>query len=136
MADVVVNLKDIDAAIFDGISDNKELRRAFDDLIDDVEHTWKMLSPKPGSADHRYATGDYLAHIKKKKLSRWYRGHMKNLLRKGIPIGMVYNDSDIAHFVEYGTGPDNPDSRSPFGPDTPTPEFAPMRRTYARFLLK
>lgn len=135
MADVRVSLKEIDDAIFEGIEDNKELRRAYDDFIDDVHTTWVNIWVASGP--HPYATGDYLKRIKKRKLSKWYRGHMRNYLKrhKGMPIGQVYNDSDIAHLVEYGTGPDNPDSRSPWGPNTPTPEFAPMRKTYARFLI-
>lgn len=134
MADVRVSLKEIDDAVWEGIEDNKELRRAYDDFVDDVHTTWVNIWVASGP--HPYATGNYLAHIKKAKLSKWYRGHMRNFLNrfKGMPIGQVYNDSDIAHFIEYGTKIDNPDSRSPWGRFTPTEEFAPMRKTYARFL--
>lgn len=144
MADTVkVSLREIDDAIFDGIEDNKELRRAYDDLIDDIHTTWVNLWTSSGP--HPYTTGDYLAHIKKVKLTKWYRGHVRNYLKKnqGMPIGQVYNDSPVAHFVEYGTKEDKPGSKANwigldgqrhFGPNTPTPEFAPMRKTYARFL--
>jgi hypothetical protein len=37
-----------------------------------------------------------------------------------------------AHIVEYGSGPDTKQG-SPFGPDTPTPEFAVMAKTAAAF---
>lgn len=131
--EVRVSLKEIDDAIFDGIENNRELRRAYDDLVDDIHTTWVNLWVASGP--HPYATGNYLAHIKKVKLSRYYRMRVRNYLKRyGLPIGQVYNDSPIAHFIEYGTGPDKPDSRSPWGPNTPTPEFAPMRKTYARFL--
>lgn len=135
MAEVVVNLRDVQNAIFDGIEDNAELRRALDDFVDDVHTTWVNIWVASGP--HPYTTGDYLAHIKKTKMTKWYRGHVRNFLRKhgGLPIGMVYNDSDVAHFVEYGTGDDKPGGNSPFGPFTPTEEFAPMRRTYARFMI-
>lgn len=134
MADVKVSLKEIDDAIFEGIEDNRELRRAYDDLVDDVHATWVGFSPTPGK--NRYATGDYIEHIKKVKLSKWYRMHVRNYLKrhKGMPIGQVYNDSLHAHFVEYGTGPDDPGSHSPWGPDTPTDPQYVMRKTYLRFL--
>lgn len=132
-ADVEVNvsLRDIRNAIFDGIDDSKELRRAYRDFVDDVEDTWKRIWD---AMDHPYATGNYRAHIKKKMPRKYQR--IKSFLKHGIPIGSVYNDSPVAHFVEYGTGPDNPDSRSPWGPNTPTPEMAPMRRTAARYGAK
>lgn len=145
MADeVVVRLGDIDGAIFDGIEDNAELRRAFDDFVDDVHTTWVNLWVASGP--HPYSTGDYLAHIKKEKLSKYYRQNVRNYLKRhvGMPIGQVYNDSKVAHFVEYGTKADKPgghatwiglDGKRHFGPNTPTPEYAPMRKTYARFLV-
>lgn len=155
-AEVRINLRELDDAIFDGIADNKELRRAFDDLVDDVHATWVSLAPD-GSAtrgstvrqrymeyqerrnstdDHPYATGDYVRSIKKRKMSKWYRGHVRNFLRRfGVPIGMVYSDSPRAHLIEYGSGPDN-GGDSPWGPNTSTPIYAPMRKTYARFLAK
>jgi uncharacterized protein (TIGR02266 family) len=43
----------------------------------------------------------------------------------------VSTDNEHAGFIEYGTGPDNPGSRSPWGPNTPTPEFAPAAVTAA-----
>jgi hypothetical protein len=144
MADTVkVSLREIDDAILDGIEDNGELRRALDDFVDDIHTTWVNIWVASGP--HPYSTGEYLAHIKKEKLSKWYRMHVRNYLKRhmGMPIGMVYNDSPIAHFVEYGTGPDKPgghatwiglDGVRRFGPNTPTPEYAPMRKTYARFL--
>lgn len=134
MADVRVSLREIDDAVWEGIEDNKELRRAYDDFVDDIHTTWVNIWVASGP--HPYTTGDYLAHIKKAKLSKWYRGHMRNFLTrfKGMPIGQVYNDSDVAHFVEYGTEADKPGGHSPWGPNTPTEKFAPMRKTYARFL--
>ena len=33
--------------------------------------------------------------------------------------------------LDNGTLPDKPGGHSPWGPDTPTPEFAPARRTTA-----
>ena len=50
-----------------------------------------------------------------------------------MPHYWVVNDDPKAIFIEYGTGPDKPGSKSPFGPDTPTPEFAVAARTAAAF---
>lgn len=133
--DVKVSLSEVREGIFDGINSSRELRRAYRDFVDDVEETWKLIwdtdTQGASGALHPYQTGDYRAHIKK-VTPRWYQ-RIKKFLRDGIPIGSVYNDSDVAHFVEYGTDIDNPDSRSPWGPNTPTPEFAPMRKTAARY---
>lgn len=52
--------------------------------------------------------------------------------RDGLPRWWVGSRLWYFHFLEYGTGPDNPDSKSPFGPDTPTPEFAPFAKVAHR----
>lgn len=145
-AEVQVNISQLDDSIFDGIDNSRELRRAFNDFIDDVEamwkHIWEMdsqgrLAEELGVA-HPYSHGRYKAHIKKIKLAKFTR--IKTALKAGIPIGAVYNDDEVAHFVEYGTGPDKPgghgnwfdfEGNHHFSGDTPTPEFAPMRKTFA-----
>jgi len=38
--------------------------------------------------------------------------------------GVVGNTHWRAHMIEFGTKADAPGSKSPFGPDTPTPAFA------------
>ena len=139
MADeVVVKFSDIENAIFDGVSSNRELKRIMNRFVDDVEATWKhvwdttvegKLAEETG-IPHPYQTGDYREHIKKKKFSIMQRLAMKRAIKKGLLIGVVYNDSDHAHFIEYGTGPDKPGGHSPWGPNTPTPEMAVMRRTW------
>ncbi|WP_267294123.1 HK97 gp10 family phage protein [Mycobacterium hackensackense] len=52
--------------------------------------------------------------------------------RKGLPHWWVGTRLWYFHFIEDGTGPDNPDSKSPFGPDTPTPAFAPFGKVAHR----
>lgn len=37
--------------------------------------------------------------------------------------GVVGNNHWRAHMIEFGTKADKPGSKSPFGPDTPTPAF-------------
>lgn len=129
--EIVVDVGQIDNALFDGIDDSRELRHAYNRFLDDIEALWKTTWEESGvmtkEGHHFYQTGDYIAHIKTLKIP--YRKWAKKFLRDGVPMGVVYNDSDVAHFIEYGTEADYPESRSPWGPNTPTPEFAPMRKT-------
>jgi hypothetical protein len=132
---VVVKLGDIDDAIMEGINSNRELRRLIRDFIDETKDTWRVVWEASGvetkEGFHAYQTGDYVAHIKEEKRSLGQRLFPKWAKGDPIPVGIVYNDSEVAHWVEYGTLPDKPGGHSPWGPDTPTPEFAPMRRTKA-----
>lgn len=48
--------------------------------------------------------------------------------RRGMPAWWVGTRLWYFHFIENGTGPDKADSKSPFGPDTPTPEYAPFAK--------
>lgn len=137
--DIEVNYKEIESAIFDGLNSSRQIRRALDRFLDDIEETWKVfwdssmegvLAEKLGTP-HPYATGSYRSNIKKRKFSLGQRLFIKRTIRRGIPIGMVYNDDDKAHWIEYGTADDNAGSESPWGPYTPTPVFAPMQRTLA-----
>jgi hypothetical protein len=75
--------------------------------------------------DHPYDTGEYQNSIKVRQ-NRSERGRF-------MAGFTVYSDSPNANFIEYGTGPDKPGSRSPWGPHTPTPEFAPAGRTAHHF---
>lgn len=86
-------------------------------IAEDVQAVVKMLAPRPGTG-HPYATGDFLESIKIRQ-SRGIRGWF-------IAAYEVYSDHPNANFIEYGTGPDKPGSKSPWGPYTPTPEFAPF----------
>lgn len=142
MADVKVNIREIRKAFENETSISREFRRELKDFVDDVHDEWHdtwdrddqgKLAQELG-VNHPYQKGDYKAHIKKKRVVLATRLGFNRRFFNGIPIGQVYNDSDVAHFVEYGTDVDNPDSRSPWGPDTPTPEFATMRKTWAKFL--
>lgn len=69
-------------------------------------------------------TGKFAASIKVEK-----RGDGPN----GLPHYWVGTRDWRAHFIEYGTGPDPDDSQSPFGPNTPTPEFAVFAKIAAHF---
>lgn len=140
MADeVVVKFSDVQNAIFDGVSSNRELKRIINRFIDDVHDTWEnvwdeslegKLATELG-IPHPYQTGSYRAHIKKKKMTWAQKLWVKRAIKKGLLVGVVYNDDPKAHWIEYGTTVDKPGGHSPWGPNTPTPEFAPMRRTWA-----
>lgn len=52
--------------------------------------------------------------------------------RRGMPTWWVGTRLWYFHFIENGTGPDPADSHSPFGPNTPTPEFAPFAKVAHR----
>jgi hypothetical protein len=78
--------------------------------------------------DHPYDTGNYRDSIKVRQ-QRAPKGAKGGIGGRFLSAFEVYSDSDNANFIEYGTGPDKPGSRSPWGPWTPTPEFAPAART-------
>jgi hypothetical protein len=68
-----------------------------------------------------YATGAYAASIKMRQ--------MRGRLGRFMAGWEVYTDSPIAHFLEYGTKMDAPDTHSPWGRNTPTAVYAPAART-------
>lgn len=51
--------------------------------------------------------------------------------RNGLPRWWVGSKLWYFHFLEWGTGPDAKEG-SPFGKDTPTPEFAPFGKVAHR----
>ncbi|MBF4194669.1 hypothetical protein [Mycolicibacterium phlei] len=135
-----VNMREIRKEFENQLSKSKAFRREVRDFVDDVYDTWHKTwdrqregkLAKQLGIPHPYQTGNYKAHIKKKRVTLATRLGFGKLYRSGLPIGQVYNDSRVAHWIEYGTGPDKPGSRSPWGPNTPTPEFATMRKTWAK----
>lgn len=137
-----VNIREVRRAFENDLSASKEFRRELRDFVDDVHDAWNKTWNRQSQGklaheigvNHPYQTGDYKAHIKKKRITLATRLGFNTRFFNGLPIGQVYNDSDVAHFIEYGTDSDNPGSRSPWGPNTPTPEFATMRKTWAKFL--
>ena len=52
--------------------------------------------------------------------------------RNGLPSWWIGSRLSYFHFLEKGTGADKAGSKSPFGPDTPTPEFAPFAKVVHR----
>lgn len=79
---------------------------------------------------HPYQTGRYRDSIKV------VQDRVPGGRREGgryLSAWKVVATSFDANFIEYGTGPDKPGSKSPWGPYTPTPEFAPAARTAHHF---
>lgn len=81
--------------------------------------------------DRGYATGEFVASIKvERNRSRLGRFVGKS---RGLPAWRVVTHDPKAHMLEYGTDIDNPDSRSPWGRFTPTPEYATFAKTAFHF---
>lgn len=139
MAEVIVNGNQIGDALLSGVASNKELRRRTKEFIYECGETWRMVwttsmegvRAKELGVPHPYETGDYLAHIKTKQLTWDESQFIRSALKAGLLVGAAYNDSRVAHFVEDGTSADKPGSRSPWGPNTPTPAFHCALRTAA-----
>lgn len=86
---------------------------------------WPASVGNYGPGVHPYETGSYRDSIKVRQ-SRDVRGRFVSGFE-------AYSDHPNANFIEFGTGPDKPGSKSPYGPNTPTPEFAPAARTAIHF---
>lgn len=71
--------------------------------------------------DAGYATGDYIEGIE-----------LKRRPSKGLPRYRIAATDPKSHWIEYGTGADEDDD-SPWGPYTPTPEYAIMAKTWLHF---
>lgn len=101
--------------------------RAF---AEEVKTYWKDVAwptaigtPPAQHPGHFYETGRYAQSIRIERRRK----------RFGLPRYAVISNDPNANFIEFGTGPDKPGSRSPWGPDTPTPEFAPAAKTAFHF---
>lgn len=101
-----VSDEEVAKAIRESAEVDVELRK----FAEEVVEVWRANSP--------IRTGEYAASVKVLKVR-----HGKAV------VGTRYWK---AHMIEYGTGPDTKDG-SRFGPNTPTPEFAPGAKTAAHF---
>lgn len=136
MAEVIVDDLDIQDALISGMSDSRALKRAAIEFIDDAADTWRRVwtvtaksKIATGADPHPYETGNYESHIKKKHVERISEKMIREAMIDGALLGSVYNDADDAAFLERGTQVDKPGSRSPYGPNTPTPAFEIAKRT-------
>lgn len=79
-------------------------------FADYVKDTWQRIATQ--DLDAGYATGAYVASIKRIGTKRQHAKGTKNAAGKKIGGQFYWHHvvktySDIAHFLEYGTGPDN-----------------------------
>ena len=106
-----------------GIAIRKDLAvaRGTKDFAEEVRDYAKRLWRESGP--HPYETHEYVESIHADK--------KPNVA--GLPHWWVGTYSPHAVFIEYGTGPDKPGSKSPWGPNTPTREFGIFARTAHHF---
>lgn len=110
-----INRREIVREIESQIERSVEVRREAKEFAEDVLDHAKSISPVRTSA---YRNAWHLEERPEvRKLPKW----------------AAVNDHPNANLIENGTGPDKPGSNSPFGPDTPTPEFAVAGRTAFHF---
>lgn len=108
--------RDIEAEIRAQVQRDDQLDTANEDLAQQVKAYVQSQTP--------IDTGDAVASIQIREVRK---------PRNGLPARTVYSDDPMFHMIEYGTKADPPDSKSPYGPDTPTPAFAPFGKAKARF---
>jgi hypothetical protein len=99
-------------------------------FAEEVAQYWKHVAWPESAArgqwpDHPYETGEYANSIHVRQQRRG-KGKFGGRFLAGFE---VIADSPNANFIEFGTGVDKPGSRSPWGPNTPTPEFGPAAIT-------
>lgn len=107
---------DIEAEIRRKIREEAEVRAETKEQAEKVRDYARSISP--------VRTGTYAAAWKVEDRPR---------IIDGLPTFRVKNTDWKAHMIEYGTAEDPPESESPFGKDTPTPEFAVARKAAAKF---
>lgn len=90
----------------------------------------RVIKEFEAQGPHPYETGEFIHSIRVERI-RW-RGELGRF-SKGFSQYSVVTDNAHAWAIEYGTGPDAPGTRSPWGPNTPTPEFAPFAKAAHHF---
>lgn len=117
--------REIRLEIEHGVKRDPEVKLQTKAFAEEVRTYWAtQTAPLPGP-DHPYATGDYAASIKvrqnRDQSGRYAAGWT------------VYTNHPNANFIEFGTGPDKPGSRSPWGPYTPTAAMHSAARAAIHF---
>lgn len=115
---MAVNRADLYREIEIGISKDLAVKRGTKEFAEEVRDYAKRLWLESGP--HPYETHHFVETIHAEK-RRDAAGHW--------PHWAVVSDDEKANMLENGTGPDKPGSKSPYGPNTPTPEFAIFART-------
>lgn len=100
-----------DAEVAKAIRESVEVDVGLRKFCEEVVAYWRSVSP--------VRTGEYAASVKVLKAPKAGKA-------------VVGTNFWKAHFIEFGTGDDSKEG-SKFGPDTPTPEFAPGQNTAHHF---
>jgi hypothetical protein len=98
----------------------------------DVAWPTSIGTPPAKMPNHGYETGSYRESIHVEQLrdaKGRFTGGRRGVSGRRLPAFQVITRHPNANFIEFGTGVDKPGSRSPWGPRTPTPEFAPAAKT-------
>lgn len=100
-----------DAELAQALRSDAEVNSGVKDEAEKIVDYWRSISPVD--------SGDYAASVK-----------VQGKVRNGRAV--VGTKHWKAHMIEFGTGPDTKKG-SKFGPDTPTPAFAPGQKTAEHF---
>jgi hypothetical protein len=111
----MTTIREIEEEIRLKVRKDAEVKRNLDIEAKKVQEYWRSISP--------VRTGAYAASIKIRK------GRPVD----GMPTAVVIATDYKAHWIEYGTKNDPVGTHSRFGPDTPTPAFAPRAKTAIHF---
>lgn len=99
-----------DSELAAAIASSAEVDAGLREKAQEIADYWRSVSPVD--------TGEYAASVKVQKVKNGKAS--------------VGSKHWRAHLIEFGTGPDTKDG-SKYGPDTPTPAFAPGAKTAAHF---
>lgn len=110
------------------INEDPEVKIKTKAFAEEVRDWWANVeAPKPGP-DHPYSQGGPTGYGESIKVRQ--NRDQSGRYAAGFD---VYSNHPNANFIEEGTGPDKPGSKSPWGPFTPTPAFHPAAKTAIHF---
>jgi len=115
----------LEAEILSKLKNDAELKRKTKEFAEDVRDYARRIAAE--DMDRGYATGEFVASIRVER-----RRNARGAFQAG-PAWRVVSRDDKANLLEYGTGDDSDTSNSPFGPNTPTPEYATFGKTAFRY---
>jgi len=113
--------KELEAEILTKLKADEEIRRKTKDFAEEVRDYARRRALE--DMDKGYATGEFVASIEIER-----RRNLKGQFEAG-PQWRVVSHDPKANLLEYGTGDDAPDTHSPWGRHTPTPEYATFAKT-------
>jgi hypothetical protein len=112
---------ELEREILSKLEKDEELRRKTKEFAEDVRDTARRIAFH--DMDKGYATDKFVESIHVER-----RRDIRGKFQAG-PAWRVISRDEKANLLEYGTGPDSPDSNSAWGPNTPTPIYATFAKT-------